>query len=77
MPNMTLAIPDELKARMDRYREINWSEVARQAIDQRVLMMDKLNTLLSKSQLTDADIDKHSTHIKKSVYRKYGRPKGS
>ena len=36
MPTMTLAVPDELKKKMDNFPEMNWSEVARQSIRQRV-----------------------------------------
>ena len=32
MANLTLAIPADLKAEMKKFAEINWSEVARQAI---------------------------------------------
>ena len=71
MPNMTLAIPADLKEKMDHFKEINWSEVARQAINQKLLIMEKMNLLFSKSKLDDHDIKKHSTQIKKSVLRKY------
>jgi hypothetical protein len=71
MPNMTLAIPADLKEKMDHFKEINWSEVARQAINQKVTLMEKMNKLFSKSKLDEADIQKHSIAIKKSVLRKY------
>lgn len=71
MPNMTLAIPADLKEKMDHFKEINWSEVARQAINQKVLIMEKMNKFFSKSNLDDNDIEKYSTQIKKSVLRKY------
>lgn len=35
MPNMTLAIPEDLKKEMDMIPEINWSEVARKAIKEK------------------------------------------
>jgi hypothetical protein len=71
MPNMTLAIPTELKKKMDRFKEINWSEVARQAIQEKIAILEKMNQLLSKSQLTEADIDRHAAQIKKSVLKKH------
>lgn len=71
MPNMTLAIPADLKEKMDHFKEINWSEVARQAINQKVLIMEKMNKFFSKSKLDDGDIEKHATQIKKNVLRKY------
>ena len=71
MPNMTLAIPEELKKKMDQFKEINWSEVARQAIQEKTALFEKMNRMLSKSELTEADIETYSTQIKKSVLRKH------
>jgi hypothetical protein len=71
MPNMTLAIPTELKAKMDRFREINWSEVARQAILEKTVLMERMNQMLSKSRLGAVDIDKQSAEIKKAVLKKH------
>jgi len=56
MPNMTLAIPADLKEKMDQFKEINWSEVARQAIREKTLLLERMNQMLSKSELTPADI---------------------
>ena len=71
MPNMTLAIPIELKQKMDHFKEINWSEVARQAIRQKALMLEKMNKLFSKSKLNEGDIDKYTLMIKRGVSRKH------
>ena len=71
MPNMTLAIPVDLKQKMDHFKEINWSEVARQAINQKVLLLEKMNKFFSMSKLDDADIEKYASQIKKSVLRKH------
>ena len=71
MPNMTLAIPIDLKEKMDHFKEINWSEVARQAINQKVFLLERMNKLFSKSKLNQTDIEKHSAQIKKNVWKKY------
>ena len=71
MPNMTLAIPEELKKKMDQFKEINWSEVARQAIMDKTLLLERMNQLLSKSELTEADVMKYSRQIKKTVWKKH------
>lgn len=71
MPNMTLAIPAELKEQMNHFKEINWSEVARQAIREKACLLEKMNRLFSKSKLTEADIEKYGRQIKKSVLRHY------
>ena len=71
MPNMTLAIPADLKEKMDHFKEINWSEVARQAIRQKALILEKMNKLFSKSALDERDIEKYGHMIKKSVLKKH------
>ena len=71
MPNMTLAIPIDLKEKMDHFKEINWSEVARQAIREKTLLLEKMNQLLSGSKLSVSDIQKHASQINKRVFRKH------
>ena len=71
MPNMTLAIPVDLKEKMDHFREINWSEVARQAIREKTLLLEKMNQLLANSKLSVSDIQKHASQINKRVFRKH------
>ena len=71
MPNMTLAIPEDLKEKMDQHREINWSEVARQAIREKMILLEHMDQMLSKSQLRAADIEQAAYKIKKKVFKKY------
>ena len=71
MPNMTLAISADLKEKMDHFKEINWSEVARQAIREKTFLLEKMNQLFSKSKVTEADVEKYSRKIKKNVWKKY------
>lgn len=71
MPNMTLAIPADLKEKMDRFKEINWSEVARQAIREKTLLLERMNQMLSKSELTESDVMKYSRLINKRIWKKH------
>ena len=71
MPNMTLAIPEELKRKMELFKEINWSEVARQAIQEKTAILEKMNQLLSKSQLSEPEVAAYSVQVKKSVLKKH------
>ena len=34
MVNVTVSVPDELKHRMERFKHVNWSEVARTAFEE-------------------------------------------
>ena len=52
---MTLAIPDELKKQMDTMKFVNWSEVARVAIKDKVLEFKIVELIAKKSKLTEKD----------------------
>lgn len=55
MTSMTLAVPNEIKTRMEHFPEINWSEVARQAFRQKLQDLELLERIKSGSELTDED----------------------
>ncbi len=71
MTNMTLAIPDDLRLKMKRFPEINWSEVARQAISEKTSILGNLQRVFSKSTLTEADAIAIGREIKKRVWKKH------
>lgn len=73
MSNMTLAIPDDLKAKMARFPEINWSEVARQAIAGKMQVLEQMQQLLSNSSLIREDTVQYGREIKRRVYKKHRR----
>jgi len=75
MTNITLSIDNDLKKKMNRHKEINWSEIARQAIQKRVLLLEELNELLSKSEITEEDAIKLGREVNKKVYEKYYKRK--
>ena len=58
MPTLTLAISEELKEKMDRLSEINWSEIARRAISEKVKEYLLFERLVSESKLKPDDADK-------------------
>ena len=71
MSSMTLAIPADLRAQMKHFPEINWSEVARQAILQKTRQLEQLNQLLSKSTLTEHDAIEIGRQIKRRVWKRH------
>jgi predicted transcriptional regulator len=42
--SITIRIPDALKRKMDRVKDVNWSEVVRRAITDRLKIEEKLKT---------------------------------
>lgn len=68
--NLTLSIPDELKVKMSRFPEVNWCEVARQAIMEKVQVLEQMQQLLSRSTLTEQDAIKIGREIKRRMWKK-------
>ncbi|PSP67401.1 hypothetical protein BRC85_06400 [Halobacteriales archaeon QS_1_69_70] len=63
MPNVTVSVDDSLKDRMDDHPEINWSEVARQAIREKLRDLRVMEELVEGSDLTEEDIDELAARI--------------
>lgn len=71
MPTITLSVPSDLKKEMDKSKFINWSEVAREAIRERVAQLAVLNAITSKSKLTEKDALEIGRKIKKSMHERF------
>ena len=41
MVSLTLSVSDDIKQEMDNFPDINWSAVAREAIQKRIIMLHK------------------------------------
>ncbi|MBI5393099.1 hypothetical protein HZA96_04470 [Candidatus Woesearchaeota archaeon] len=71
MVSITLSVPEELKDEMDKHPEMNWSEIARQAIREKMLILRKMEQLLSKSRLTENDVEQFAAKVKKNATKKF------
>ena len=67
MTTMTLAVPSELKHKMETFPEMNWSEVARQAFMQRIKDLEFLKKFKSDSTLTEEDALRLGKEVNKSL----------
>jgi len=68
MPNLTLAIPEELHEKMKKHSEIRWSEVVRKTIASKVETLDAVEVIAKKSRLTRKDVDELAHKINKEVF---------
>ena len=66
MPTITVNVDDDLKERMDKHPEINWSEVTRQAIEEKIEALEVMDELTSESELTESDVQEIADKINKS-----------
>ncbi len=71
MSTITLSIPEDLKREMEEFKEMNWSEVARAAIRERVAQLAILKSITSKSKLTEKDALEIGRKINKSMHERF------
>lgn len=64
---MTLAVPEELKHKMENFPEMNWSEVARQSFIQKIEDMEFLMKFKAKSKLTEEDALRLGSQVSRSI----------
>jgi hypothetical protein len=73
MPTLTLAVPEDLKKEMDELPEMNWSEIARKAIAEKVAEYKLFKSIVSKSKMTEEDAVKLGRAVNKSLHERYKR----
>ena len=70
MVTLTIAVPSELKQRMDSFAEINWSEIARQAFAEKIGDLEFLKKFKAKSTLTQEDAIRLGRKVNASLAKK-------
>lgn len=70
MTSLTLSVSKELKKMMDEHPDINWSEVARQAIIQKLTLLAKMDRLLKNSKLTARDAIEIGRKVNKGIAKR-------
>ncbi len=71
MTNITLSVPPELKTQMERFPEINWSEVARNSIRQKIVQLSFLKELTMDSEITPEDAVKMGQEVNLLLAKRY------
>ena len=72
MVSITLSVPEELKKEMDIHPEMNWSEIARQAIREKLNILRKMDIILTKSKMTEKDALELGKKVNKAVAKRIG-----
>jgi len=70
MVSITLAVPRELKQEMDELKEINWSEIARTAIKNKIVLLKKFKEFTKNSTLTEQDALDFGRKVNKSLHKR-------
>jgi hypothetical protein len=71
MVSLTLSVPDEMKAEMEEHPEINWSEVARQSIEQKLAELRFLDAFRAESDLTEEEAIELGRDLKAHMGERY------
>lgn len=67
MPTITVNVDASLKERMEKHPEINWSEVTRQAIAEKITKLELLDELTIDSKLSGEDVNEIAEKIDMSA----------
>ncbi len=71
MVTITLAVPTELKKKMDKYKVLNWSAVAREAFEGKIMDLEFLEHFKSESKLTEQDAVRLGRELNKKLSKRY------
>ena len=75
MPTITLSVPEDLKKEMEKFPEMNWSAIARVAIKQRLIMLEKFREFTKDSIMTEEDALKLGRKVNKSLHERLAKQK--
>jgi len=71
MANLTLSIPNELKEMMEKFPEINWSEVARDSIRKKIAQLNFLKGFRIDSEISPEDALNLGREISELLSKQY------
>ncbi|MDO8740116.1 MAG: hypothetical protein Q7J54_00925 [Candidatus Woesearchaeota archaeon] len=77
MVTMTLAVPDELRHKMETFPEINWSEVARQAFNLKISDLEFLRKFKSESKFTEEGALKLGAEVSRNLAKRFAQKRGN
>ena len=70
MTNITLAISEEIKREMEKFPEINWSVIAREAIKKRIIVLRKFKEFTKDSEFTEEEAIDLGRELNKSLRKR-------
>jgi len=73
MVSLTLSIPEDLKKEMERFPEMNWSVIAREAIRQRIMILKRIKEFSKDSELTEEDAVRIGRKINEGLAKRYNK----
>lgn len=71
MTNITISIPENLKDEMEKFPEINWSQVARSAITQKLADLKFLRAFTEQSEITLEEAETLGRELSKTLAKRF------
>ena len=71
MATLTLTVPEDLKKDLQEHKLIDWEEVAREALWERINQLRILNAIASKSKLTEEDAIKLGRKVRAGIHKRH------
>ena len=71
MVSLTLSIPEDLKKEMEKFPEMNWSVIAREAIRRKLLLLMQLDRLTRNSKLTERNTIELGRKVNKAAAKRF------
>ncbi len=72
MVNITLSVTEDLKAEIQKHKEVNWSAVMRNAMLEHLHKLHIAEAIAGKSRLTAKDAAELDRLVKKGIAREHG-----
>lgn len=72
MVNITLTVPEDLKAELQKHKEVNWSGVMRNAMLEHLRKIHIAEAIARKSKLTAKDVAELDKLVKKGIAKEHG-----
>ena len=70
MAELRIDIPEDLKRKMERFR-INWSQVIRRMIEREIQNLERLEEIVSRSQMAEKDVFELGEKVSKSIAERF------
>jgi hypothetical protein len=71
VPEIKITIPHELKVRMDRFPEINWSEIAQDAFVHFIADLQLFEDFSKDSRITERDAIEWGRKVNAALVKRY------
>lgn len=72
MPKLSVRVSEDLKSKIERHKEVNWSEVTRRAVKDHLTKLELIESISSKSELSEEDAEEIGKKIKRGIANRHG-----